>query len=80
MSDHDRVPLHDFDATGAYPKEAQYIGEGFSSDLFADAAINFLKGYSGDAPFFLYLSFTAPHDPHAAGGLCLRSGRRGCAA
>ena len=63
MSDHDRVPLHDFDATGAYPKEAQYIGEGFSSDLFADAAIDFLKGYSGDAPFFLYLSFTAPHDP-----------------
>ena len=45
MSDHDRVPLHDFDATGAYPQEAQYIGEGFSSDLFADAAIDFLKAF-----------------------------------
>ena len=63
MSDHDRVPLHDFDAKGAYPPEAHYIGEGFSSDLFADAAIDFLNGYNEEAPFFLYLSFTAPHDP-----------------
>ena len=63
MSDHDRVPLHDFDATGHYPDDANYIGDGFSSDLFADAAIDFLNGYSAEAPFFLYLSFTAPHDP-----------------
>jgi arylsulfatase A-like enzyme len=35
--------------------------EGFSSELFADAAIEYLKK-PGD-PFFGMVSFTAPHDP-----------------
>jgi arylsulfatase A-like enzyme len=34
-----------------------------SSELFADAAIEFLENYSSDDPFFMYLSFMAPHDP-----------------
>lgn len=34
-----------------------------SSELFADAAIDFLQGYDSDAPFLAYLSFMAPHDP-----------------
>ena len=34
-----------------------------SSELFADAAVSFLQGYQGDAPFFAYVSFMAPHDP-----------------
>jgi arylsulfatase A-like enzyme len=34
-----------------------------SSELFADAAIDFLRGYESDAPFFAYVSFMAPHDP-----------------
>jgi arylsulfatase A-like enzyme len=34
-----------------------------SSELFAEAAINFLKQYDADAPFFAYVSFMAPHDP-----------------
>jgi arylsulfatase A-like enzyme len=34
-----------------------------SSELFADAAIEFLEGYRGQDPFFMYLSFMAPHDP-----------------
>ncbi len=63
MSDHDQVPLHDFDPTGQYPDENKYIGDGFSTDLFSGAAIEFLDGYEGDDPFFLYLAFTAPHDP-----------------
>jgi arylsulfatase A-like enzyme len=63
MSDHDQVPLHDFDPTGQYADENKYIGDGFSTDLFSGAAIDFLNGYEGDDPFFLYLAFTAPHDP-----------------
>jgi len=63
MSDHDQVPLHDFDPTGQYPDEAKYIGDGFSTDLFSGAAIDFLQTYTEDDPFFLYLAFTAPHDP-----------------
>ncbi len=35
---------------------------GFSSELFADAAIEFLKSQPAN-PFFVYVSFTAPHDP-----------------
>ena len=34
-----------------------------SSELFCDAAIDFLEGYDDDAPFFTYISFMAPHDP-----------------
>lgn len=36
---------------------------GFSSTVFADAAIEFIEGAGGDRPFFLYVAFTAPHDP-----------------
>ena len=34
-----------------------------SSELFCDAAIDFLRRYDDDAPFFVYISFMAPHDP-----------------
>ena len=34
-----------------------------SSELFAEAAMDYLKGYDSDDPFFMYLSFMAPHDP-----------------
>ncbi len=34
-----------------------------SSELFADAAIRFLNDYQGRHPFFMYVAFTAPHDP-----------------
>jgi arylsulfatase A-like enzyme len=63
MSDHDRVPLHPYDPSGRYPDAARTTGRGFSTDLFADAAIAFLEGAGADRPFFLYLAFTAPHDP-----------------
>jgi len=63
MSDHRRVPVHDFDAAGAYPDAARRVGGAFSTDLFTDAAVRFLRTYAGTAPFLLYLAFTAPHDP-----------------
>lgn len=63
MSDHDQVPVHDFDPSGAYSDDARYTGEQFSTDLFSDTAIRFLQEYDGERPFFLYLAFTAPHDP-----------------
>jgi arylsulfatase A-like enzyme len=34
-----------------------------SSELFCDAAIEFLQETSAADPFFMYLSFMAPHDP-----------------
>jgi arylsulfatase A-like enzyme len=34
-----------------------------STDVFCDATAEFLRGLEGEAPFFAYLSFMAPHDP-----------------
>lgn len=36
---------------------------GFSSSVFADAAIDFIQSAGSDRPFFLYVAFMAPHDP-----------------
>lgn len=63
MSDHINPPLQDYDPTGAYPLERALPRPGFSSELFADAAIRFLETRADDAPFFLSLAFTSPHDP-----------------
>jgi arylsulfatase A-like enzyme len=64
MSDHEKVPLHDRgpDNTMVGPR----TGAGFSTEMFADAAIKFLEQHdtaAGAKPFFCYIAFTAPHDP-----------------
>jgi arylsulfatase A-like enzyme len=63
MSEHRKVPLFDFDPAGKYPKEKRYIGDSFSTEMFSDAAIRFLQEYREESPYFLYVAFTAPHDP-----------------
>ncbi len=63
MSSHFEVPIYDYDASGAYPNAAKYIGEKFSTEMFTDAAVQFLQEYDAANPFFLYLAFTSPHDP-----------------
>lgn len=60
MCDHTKVPISEIVAGEL---ESRGIGEKFSSELFADAAIEFLEGRQGDKPFFAYVAFTAPHDP-----------------
>ena len=61
---HESPLLHEFDSTGTYPTEARRPVEGYSSTLYADAAINFLNHMSdADRPFLAYVSFTSPHDP-----------------
>jgi arylsulfatase A-like enzyme len=63
MSSHLDVPVFDYDPDGTYPNDAKYSGEKFSTELFTDAAVQFLQDYDADNPFFLYLAFTSPHDP-----------------
>ncbi len=63
MSDHDKVPLNAFDPTGVYGSGDIRFEEGFSTDLFAESARRFLRAQRGEAPFCLYVAFTAPHDP-----------------
>lgn len=60
MCDHTEVPLRDLAAGALGPKRT---GEAFSSELFADATIDFLKGRDRARPFFAMVAFTAAHDP-----------------
>ena len=61
---HEHPLLYHFDPTGQYPPEAQFHGDKFSSVMYADAAIAFLKTRQTEGrPFFAYVAFTSPHDP-----------------
>ncbi len=65
MSDHYKVPCRTLGRDG---KLSEPVIKGFSTDLFADAAIKYIDGYSKgkrDKPFFCYVAFTAPHDPRS---------------
>ncbi|WP_372756125.1 sulfatase-like hydrolase/transferase [Mariniflexile sp.] len=65
MADHFSVPVRDLDANG---KLTDAVEKGFSTDLFADATIEYLNNYAKDKsekPFFCYVAFNAPHDPRS---------------
>jgi arylsulfatase A-like enzyme len=65
MADHYKVPCR---TLGADRKLGEPVNKGFSTDVFADAAIRYLDHYAkGDRknPFFCYVAFTAPHDPRS---------------
>lgn len=65
MSNHFQVPCRDMTPDGRLSDPEL---RGFSTDVFADAAIDFLKEYSGgdrSNPFFCYVAFTTPHDPYS---------------
>ena len=66
MSDHTHVPVFDYDSTGMYPKDNEYLEHTFSIELFTNAAVNFIEDYQEKQPFFLYVAYTAPHDPRTA--------------
>jgi arylsulfatase A-like enzyme len=64
-SPHFRLRLHKQQPDGTYEREV--IKGTHSSEVFADAAIDFMKGQAKrNKPFFAYVSFTAPHDPRQA--------------
>jgi arylsulfatase A-like enzyme len=66
MSNHLEVPVADFDPSGRYPKERRHTANKFSSELFSDSAIRFLRERKRDKPFLAYVAYTAPHDPRMA--------------
>ena len=59
---HEAPHLNAFDPSGTYAKEDRRQVTGYSSMLYADAAIAFLRK-PHENPFFAYVSFTSPHDP-----------------
>ena len=65
MSNHYKVPCRDL---GVDRKLSKPVIKGYSTDLFAGAAIDYINEYSTgkrDKPFFCYVAFTAPHDPRS---------------
>lgn len=65
MGDQHRIPVHEYDPTSQYSSSDAVPGDGFSTDVFCNSAINFLNRQSED-PFFLYIAMTSPHDPRMA--------------
>ncbi|MFN9199703.1 MAG: sulfatase-like hydrolase/transferase [Planctomycetaceae bacterium] len=61
MSDHTQVPVQSRNADGTWSMTE--TASQFSTELFADTAIDFLKTHDRSHPFFCYVAFTAPHDP-----------------
>lgn len=64
MANHYSVPCQ----TLVNGKLSEPVKKGFSTDLFADAAIGFLNNYAKgnrEKSFFCYVAFTAPHDPRS---------------
>ena len=56
-----RDPFH---SNQVHHRQCDHISFGkHSSELFSDAAIDFLQSYRSAAPFFMYVSYMAPHDP-----------------
>ncbi len=63
MDDHFRTDVTDRLADGTFTEPEP---RGYSTTVFADAAIAFIEDYATSdrqAPFLAYVSFTAPHDP-----------------
>ncbi len=53
-----------FSSNKVTQNHAEYMKFGeHSTDIFTGRALEFLDGYEADDPFFLYVSFMAPHDP-----------------
>jgi len=61
MADHTKVSVVDLGPDGKFINPR--VGEKFSSELFTNAAIEFLENHKGDKPFYAYVAYTAPHDP-----------------
>jgi arylsulfatase A-like enzyme len=66
MDDHTSTMVAPFDPDGKYPKEKRQRAKTFSSELFSDSAIAFLKNQKPGDPFLAYIAYTAPHDPRIA--------------
>ena len=64
MADHYEIPLYSYDPQGLYPDSLRQLRHGtHSSQVYTDTAIRFLKDRAAEKPFFMFVSFQAPHDP-----------------
>jgi arylsulfatase A-like enzyme len=61
MCEHTAVPVQDL--KDLIEGRAAQTAEGFSSEVFCDTAIEFIRYRDDERPFFLWLALTSPHDP-----------------
>jgi arylsulfatase A-like enzyme len=66
MADHVKLPVQDFSPEGNYSPAGRRPAGRFSCELFSDDAARFLEGYREPNPFFMLISYMAPHDPRMA--------------
>jgi len=64
MGSHWDLDLKDFSSAKGWKNASSK--RVWSSEVFANAAIDFLKRQDKTTPFMAYVSFTAPHDPRTA--------------
>lgn len=65
MADHFQIQLRDMGADG---KLGEPRAKGYSTEVFTETAIDFIKTHQKtdpSKPFFCYVAFTAPHDPYS---------------
>lgn len=65
MANHYELDMRDYGADG---KLGEPVKKGYSTERFAESAINFIKDHgqkNSDQPFFCYVAFTVPHDPYS---------------
>jgi len=62
MNDHFKTNMQDLKADGTFTDKVE---KGFSTDVFCQTALNFIDNHDSRKPFFVYVPFTAPHDPRS---------------
>jgi arylsulfatase A-like enzyme len=56
--------VYSYDSTGVYDEKRKRTSNIYSTNLYADNAIQFLGSKTAKSkPFFCYVAFTSPHDP-----------------
>ena len=63
---HRQPQLWHFDSTAVFDKKSNWKAEKFSSEMFSDAAIDFIQKQDSKDPFCLYVAYSSPHDPREA--------------
>lgn len=59
-----QVPTYEFDQGNDYSDaKLNTPSNKHSSELYADAGVEFLENYQSKDPFFMFMAFQAPHDP-----------------
>ena len=63
---HQNPELWHFDSTAVFDKKNKWQADKFSSEMYSDAAVDFIQQRNSENPFCLYVAYTSPHDPREA--------------